>query len=271
MISLLLPLALLCACSPGPASAEPASEYSSEDFDQQHTLMTEVLAASTSGDRVDYLALRQEPAALDRYLASLRAVDPKVMKQWSEDERFAFWINAYNGYTLQLVRDHYPVKGIKSIGGILTSVWDKAFIPMNGHHPKGKNKKLSLNHIEHDILRPLFRDARVHAAINCASLSCPPLRNEAYVAARLDEQLDEQVRAWLADPGRNRFDEKAGRMHLSKIFDWFAKDFRRDGGSVQGWIAKYAPAEVAGWLKQTEEVRVSYLDYSWKLNDIQQK
>jgi uncharacterized protein DUF547 len=278
MTTLLLSVALVCACAPGERQLDPdptaettIETASARDFDHEHTLLTEILKANTQGGDIDYRALKKNPAKLDAYLAGLRAVSPKTMKGWTRDQRFAFWINTYNAYTIQLVRDNYPVKSIKSIGGLLTSVWDKAFIPMNAHHPKGKDKKLTLNHIEHDILRPIFKDARVHAAINCASKSCPPLRSEAYVASRLDQQLDEQVRIWLADPCRNRFDRKAGRLHLSKIFDWFAKDFRRDGGSVQGWVAKYAPEKAATWLKGAKEVRISYLDYSWKLNDVKHK
>ena len=108
----------------------------------------------------------------------------------------------------------------------------------------------------------------MHAAINCASESCPPLRPEPYVAERLERQLDEQARQWMADPTRNRYELSADTLRLSKVFDWFEEDFRRDAGSVQAWVARYAPQEVAERIRGEERLRVRYLDYSWRLNDV---
>ena len=271
----MIALLLLASLAPGPAFVQlaPGADRAAQtaatvrEFDHGHTKLAALLARHVVDGRVRYAALQKDAAALDAYLADLQAVTPEVMEQWSREQRLAFWINAYNAYTLQLIVQHYPVKSIKDVGSLLTRVWDKEFIPLEAFHPKGKRTKLSLNHIEHDILRRDFHDSRIHAAINCASESCPALRAEPYIAARLDAQLDEQVRLWLADESRNHFDPENGAIEISAIFDWFQADFTRDAGSVEAWIAIYAPEKIAAWLKDAKDVKVSYLDYSWKLND----
>ncbi|MCP3920917.1 MAG: DUF547 domain-containing protein [bacterium] len=254
--------------SPGPADVqEPAAESAPPGFDHEHALFTEVLAQFVAGDSVDYAALKKDRKKLDRYVAALEAVKPAELAKWKREERYAFWINVYNAHVLKLIIDNYPVKSIKDIGSLVKRVWNKEFIDLEGFHPEGKKDLLSLDDVEHKILRPRFKDARVHAAVNCASVSCSPLRAEAFVAARLDAQLDEQVRAWLADPQRNRFDKERRTLHLSKIFDWFEADFRRDGGSVVGWIARFAPAAEKAWISTGDTPKVRHLSYSWKLND----
>ena len=240
-------------------------------FDHSHAVWTEVLAEHVQGDRFDYAALKKDPAKLTAYIETLRAVDAKTLASFTDDQRMAFWINVYNAHVVQLIVDNYPVKSIRDLGTLVNKVWNKRFIQMPALHPDGKNKNLSLDDVEHKILRPRFEDARVHAAVNCASISCPPLRNEAFVAARLDAQLDEQVRLWLQDTTRNRFDVAKGKLEVSKIFDSFKGDFVRESKTVQAWIAKYAPEDVAAFIESAKKVKVSYLDYSWKLNDVPKK
>jgi hypothetical protein len=252
-----------------PAARATAQE---KGFDHSHAALTELLRAHVAGDRVDYKALLEQRAALKAYLKRLEAVSPEELTGFSRDQQHAYWINAYNAYTLAKVLSRYPIESIKDLGSLVTSVWDQRWIPLEAHHPKGargKGEKLSLNDIEHEILRPRYKDARVHAAINCASQGCPPLADEAYVAERLDEQLTRAARAWLADPARNRYDRAKGTLHLSKVFDWFKEDFVRDAGSVQAWVARYAPAAEAEWIAKAEKPKIEHLDYSWKLNDVQ--
>ena len=270
---LLLALPGSAACADGGAAprarAEEASATRQEAevaFDHSHALWTKVLEQHVHGDRFDYAALKEDRATFDRYLAQLERVTAAQLASWSREQRFAFWIDVYNAYTVKLIVENYPLETIKGLGGLFTSVWDERFIPLEALDPKGEGRKLSLNDVEHEILRKRFEDARVHAAINCASKSCPPLRAEAFVAKELDAQLDEQVKAWLADPQRNRFDREKETVELSKIFEWFQDDFVRDGGSVLGWVAKYVPEERAAWLR-AKGVRVRHLDYDWKLND----
>ncbi len=238
-----------------------------EGFDHEHKLWNEVVAAHVQGDRFDYAALKKDRATLDLYLKQLAAVTPKELEGWTREQRYAFWINAYNANCIALVSSNYPLASIKDIGNWFSPVWDKRFIAMTALDPQGKGRKLSLTDIEHVILRPQFNDARVHAAINCASLSCPPLRNEAFVAERLEAQLDDSTRKWLADPSRNRFEPAKGRAQLSAIFDWFKGDFLREGG-VRAFVAKFGPAEHGDWLRSDAKLEISFLDYSWKLNDV---
>ena len=253
--------------APGPADP-PATRAVEEDFDHTHARWTAVLAQHVHGDRFDYAALRLDRTPLDDYIIQLRVVGADQLAGWTREQRYAFWINAYNAHVVQLVMDNYPLESIKDLGGLFSPVWKKRFIKLKALHPGGSGKELSLNDIEHEILRPRFKDARVHAAINCASIGCPPLRSEAFVAERLDEQLDGQVRQWLADSNRNQYEPQEATLRVSEIFDWFEEDFERDAGSVRKWIARYAPPEEVEWLRATKQVRVKYLNYSWKLNEV---
>jgi hypothetical protein len=264
----LLALATLLSCSPTAIAGAP-SVQSSEDvaFDHTHADFTSLLKDIVVPGGVRYADLKQSKSRLESYVEKLHAASPKQIESWTREQRFAFWINVYNAHTLWLVADHYPVKSIKDIGTLFTRVWNKQFIDMPSFDPEEKKAKLSLSEVEHEILRPQFKDARVHAAINCASESCPPLRAEAFVAESLDEQLEEQARAWLADESRNRFDATQGELGLSSIFDWFKDDFERESGSVQAWVAAHAPEETGAWLRDAKGVKIRFLDYSWKLND----
>ncbi|MCK6449110.1 MAG: DUF547 domain-containing protein [Planctomycetes bacterium] len=254
----------------GLALAAVAQKPADLTFDQTHATWTQVLREHVKGDRFDYKALVADRSKLDQYLGMLQAVPREEFERWTKEQRFAFWINAYNAYTLHLVAKSYPLESIKDLGALFKSVWDKPFVPLGHLFPDAPKKELTLNDIEHEILRPKFKDARVHAAINCASRGCPPLRSQAFVADSLSAQLDEQVRAWLADTSRNRFDAAKKKAQVSEIFSWFKEDFVRDAGSVREWLAKYAPEEHATWLRAAQkELDLSYLDYSWKLNDVE--
>jgi hypothetical protein len=203
---------------------------------------------------VDYQGFLKDKKQLQVYLDKLSANKPT--SKWSKNEKMAFWINAYNAFTVKLILDHYPIKSIKDIKrGIpfVNSVWDIAFIPM------GK-EKIDLNYIEHTILRKEFNDPRIHAAINCASFSCPLLRNEAYYASRLDEQLNDAMRRFVNDPQRNQLDKS--NIKISKIFSWFAGDFKLNGSSIVNYLNKYAKKRVQ------PNAKIDFLEYQWELNDV---
>jgi len=255
----MLSLALAAALSAAPA-----------EFDQTHALWTEVLRACVQDDRFDYAKLKQDPSKLDDYVRRLAAVTPDELASWTKEQRFAFWINAYNASVIKKVLAHYPLESIKDLDAALgiQSIFDDDFIAMTGHHPEGKDERLSLNDIEHGILRPDFKDARVHAAVNCASISCPPLLGEAFVADKLDKQLTAQMRAFLADPRRNRYSPAEKRVELSQVFKWFEDDFKRDAGSLREYVLRYAPEEHKALLKDAE---IKYLDYDWALNQVERK
>ncbi len=202
---------------------------------------------------VDYSGIRENIKLLNSYLDILSDSPPEAT--WTRDEKMAYWINAYNAFTIKLVVGHYPVQSIKEIKrGIpfINTVWDIKFIKLGG-------QDYDLNKIEHGILRKEFQDARVHAAVNCASYSCPPLRGEAFTADRLEEQLEDAMRSFVNDPMRNNISgEKA---ELSAIFKWFSGDFKSDAGTVIDFINRYAAYSI------TSSTTISYLEYDWSLND----
>ncbi len=203
---------------------------------------------------VNYRGFLSDSAELNTYLRSIESAHPND-ENWTRAEQMAYWINAYNAYTVQLVLRHYPVRSIKDIRrgiAFVNSVWDLKFIHIQGY-------TYDLNNIEHNILRAVFRDARIHAAINCASYSCPPLRNEAYTPERLDAQLDDAMRRFINDPLRNRVHSQGAQ--LSRIFRWFSDDFKRDAGSLRAYINRYAHAPLS------PEAPIEYLRYDWTLNE----
>lgn len=202
---------------------------------------------------VDYQSWRNDRDGLTKYLASLQAYPPQ--SSWSRSEITAYWINAYNAYTIALILQHYPVRSIKDIGGKIpkiNSVWDINFIPWNG-------QTINLNEIEHSILRKKYPDPRIHACLVCASYSCPMLRREAFVARDLDAQMDDACLKFLKDPNRNQY-EPSGSS-LSMIFKWYASDFGGNVG-VKKFIKKYVPEAFPH-----PKTKMKYLDYNWALND----
>jgi hypothetical protein len=255
LVSIALILAAL-ACASSAARA----------FDHGHAAWSAILARRVVGDAFDYAGLAADRAAFDAYLSSLAAVGADEFSRWSERERHAFWINAYNAFTIQKVVDHYPLESIRELDRAfgLSSVFASAFIPLAKLDPQRAREKLSLDDIEHGILRPRFADARDHAAINCASLSCPPLRADAFTAAELERQLDEQMRAFVSDSRRNRLDRERDRLYLSAVFDWFREDFERDAGSVRAYLKLWLPTDAHDFV---DRARIEYLDYDWSLND----
>ena len=230
--------------------------------------------------RVDYRGLKGDRAALDAYVARLGRVAPETLNGWSRADQMAFYLNAYNAITFQVVIDHYPPKGLGLIFPRLSirnipGVWDKIRTPVAG-------AELTLNEIEHEILRPRFKDARVHAAIVCASIGCPILRNEAYVGARLEEQLEDAARRFARHPEKNAVDPRRRIVTISPIFDWFKEDFesyaeqaptlkgrRGDAGrwaGALGFLIRYGDPAHADFLRGGD-YRVRLGDYDWSLND----
>jgi hypothetical protein len=241
-------------------------------FDQSHskldTLLGEHVVWIDNGhaSQVDYAGIKRDPSMLNAYLAEVAAVSQQQYQTFSKAQKLAFLINAYNAYTIEFILTEYPdIESIKDLGSLFSNPWKKKLFPLLG-------EKRSLDDIEHDMIRKpgSFDDPRIHMAVNCASIGCPALRSDAYVADRLDEQLEDSVRRFLSDHSRNRADAKG--LWLSKIFDWYKKDFEKQSGSVQDWLVPYAQllsddaktqAAVRG-----KSLRVRYLDYDWALNDL---
>jgi hypothetical protein len=204
---------------------------------------------------VNYKGFKADQKEFDLYLNRLSKNPPA--SSWSKKEQMAYWINAYNAYTIRLILNHYPVQSIKDIGSkikipFVTTPWASKFFSIGG-------EKMSLDNIEHGTLRKKYDDPRIHFALVCASISCPRLRNEAFTAEKLDQQLDDQGRDFLNDPTKNKPGKDAAK--LSKYFDWYKGDFDNGGQSVVSWVNKYATTKI------TPSTRVDYLDYNWKLNE----
>jgi hypothetical protein len=228
-------------------------------IDHNHAAWNTILQQAVRDGRVAYAALKKHDAPLQAYLNEISATCAADYEAWSREQRLAFWINAYNAYTIRLILDHYPIASIRKIGWLPGAAFREKFIPMRGL----KGGTISLNDIEHDTLRANFREPRIHFALVCASTSCPALRNEAYRASELNRQLDDQARTFLHDPSKNRFDAKTTTLYLSKIFDWFRADFETEAASVPTYVARYMDDQRVS----EPNVDVEYLDYDWSLND----
>ena len=218
-----------------------------------HSIYAELLGKYVKTGVVDYQGFKNEEAKLDQYLKVLEKTDTKTL---SRNEQFAFYVNAYNAWTIKLILSAYPgVKSIKDLGSIFKSPWKKKICRIDGG-------VITLDNIEHNILRPGFKDQRVHFVINCAAKSCPPLRSEPYRGSELDQQLDEMTRAFINDLESNRLEDHT--LYVSSIFKWFAEDFNKD---IIGFFLKYAKGNLKEQLEANKEkIKVKYLDYDWSLN-----
>lgn len=218
-------------------------------------IWAELLKKHVSDGRVDYDGFKQDEAELDRYLAILSATDPGTL---SHQHQFAFYINVYNAFTIKLILTRYPgINSIKEIGSFFSDPWSRKFIPLNGF-------KVSLDHVEHDVLRNRFKDPRIHFALNCASKSCPPLSNTPYEGGTLEILLDEQTRQFINHPGNTFL--KDNILYVSRIFKWFEDDF---SGNPLSFIRQYAENPLKQALDHAVaggDIHLEYLDYDWALN-----
>lgn len=205
---------------------------------------------------VDYKGFLKDKADLKAYTDVLSKNAPS--DSWSKDDQLAYWINAYNAFTIQLILDNYPVKSIKDIGAkikipFVNTPWDVKFIKIGG-------ETYDLNNLEHGIIRKKFSEPRIHFALVCAAKSCPRLRNEAFEGKKLDAQLDDQGSDFLNSPSKNSITAK--QASLSKILDWYGSDFKKmKGMSVMEVVNKYSKTKI------TDDTKISYQTYDWKLNE----
>ena len=221
-----------------------------------HADFTRLLKKNVSEQgKVNYQGFIKDSVELNKYIKLLSANPPQ--KNWSRNEQMAYWINAYNAFTIKLVTKYYPIKSIKDIGSsiqipFVNTPWDIKFIKVG-------NERLDLNNIEHGILRKKFEDPRIHMALVCASKSCPILLNEAYEPAQLDDQFAKQTRAFLADPYRNKI--SANKAELSMIFKWYEMDFNKNEKTVTDFVNQYSPVKIK------PDAKISYVEYDWSLNE----
>jgi len=221
-----------------------------------HKAWNELLKANVNSDgTVNYKGFIKEKSKLETYLKSISENAPD-RKTWSKDDQLAYWINAYNAFTVKLIVDNYPVESIKDLGPalkipMLKDVWHYKFFTIAG-------QESSLDEIEHSILRKEFEEPRIHFAINCASVSCPPLLNEAFEAKTIDAQLDKVAKDFINDSSRNKITPSA--IQVSSIFSWFKGDFTKNGTLID-FLNNYSTVKIKS------DAKVSHLDYDWNLNE----
>lgn len=261
------------------ATALAADSVGAQSF--EHSAWDEVLQRYAHDSRVDYGALKADRDLLDRYLAQVAAVRVDEFASWPETEQIAYLINAYNAYAIETVIDNYPIDG----GGLWNRYvrrFPKSSIrnisgAFDGIEHRAAGEDLTLDGIEHGKLRANYDEPRIHFALVCAAVSCPPLRGGAYVGARLSEQLDDQGKRFVNDPRSNRFGLESRRVYLSKIFDWYGDDFRQFAGDVgyKGdekangvltFVSRYLLERTVAFL-ESGDYTVEFEHYDWTLND----
>ncbi|QTE22127.1 DUF547 domain-containing protein [Polaribacter cellanae] len=215
----------------------------------QTSIFNDLLQKHVTKDGVvDYKAFKEDKTKLDSYISYLEKTSPD--KSWSKNKQKAFWINAYNAYTIKIILENYPLKSITDIKEKGKTAWKIPFAKVGG-------KTYTLDHIEHEILRKNLFDPRIHVGVNCASGSCPKLLNMAFTEENIDASLEKLMKEFVNDSSRNKISNK--RVQISSIFDWFKKDFTKNG-SVIDYLNKYSDTEIK------KNARISYLKYDWSLN-----
>ncbi|MEP0356108.1 DUF547 domain-containing protein [Paraglaciecola sp.] len=249
-------------------------------FEHQHTEFTSVLqkvvVVSEDGKqtRVNYAKLNEQPEVLNAYLDSLSAVTEQQYQTWTEGQQLSFLMNAYNGFTLKLIVDNYDdfssgkAESIRDLVSIFKSPWKKKFFSLLG-------KKRHLDDIEHSMIRVWFSYPRIHTALVCAAVSCPPLRNEAFVEDKVIAQLDDQMKLFLSDDTRNTVNLKKTKVLLSPVFKWYSDDFEKGYQGfnkiedlIQAYRLDIANDQQEVEFLKTQKFTVDYFDYDWRLNDI---
>ena len=256
------------------AGAQPAFDHTHSAWDallRKHVRLVSDGRGQANASQVNYKAMAEDRAALSAYLQSLSAVALAQYASWSKPEQYAFLANAYNAFTIEKILTRYPnLKSIRDFGTVIGNPWKDRFFTLLG-------KQQHLDGIEHETMRApgVFDDPRVHVAVNCASVGCPMLSNRALTPEKLDAQLDELFTRFMADRSRNRYNVQTKTVELSRIFDWYGKDFEKGHkglSSINDVIAKYAdqltdaPDDRA--QLRSGRVPIRFLEYDWSLNDV---
>jgi uncharacterized protein DUF547 len=245
-------------------------------FDHTHAAWDALLkkhvryVQSGNGSRVDYAGMNRDRAQLKAILDDDQKVTRAEFDAWTKPQQQAYLINMYNALTVQKILTRYPnISSIRDFGTVFGNPWKDRFFTLFG-------EPANLDAIEHETLRKegVYNEPRVHVAVVCASVGCPMLRNEAFTAEKLDAQLEDGMRRFLSDTTRNRYNPQTKKLEVSKIFDWYGKDFEkgyRGYTSVKATFAKYAdllaqaPADREAVRSQSADI--GFLDYDWSLND----
>ena len=266
---------LISFCLTTPLTSNSGLQNST--FDHTYATYGRLLREHVVDTRVDYTTLKQNRSTLDEVVQAFSQITESDFTNWSTPRQLAFLINAYNIFTLQVIIDHYPIErrwfdfwnpanSIKQIPG----VWSTLRWQMSG-------TQLTLDDIEHNMLRRNYAEPRIHFAVNCAAISCPPLKSEPYVDMRLERQLALATRDFLASDNGIRVEDDY--LHVSRLFDWYGNDFVADYANlvevpgtvrdraIAGIIAKYGPS-AASQVAQSGRAQIRFLPYDWSLNDL---
>jgi len=250
---------------------------SAQVFDHKHSTWNQLLGKHVkwinngNASQVDYKGFKKDHAKLKLYINSLSGIPRAEFDSWTKEQQLSFLINAYNAFTIELILTGYPaLKSIKDKGSFFKSPWKKNFFKLFG-------ELRHLDWIEHDMLLSpgVYDDPRIHAAVNCASIGCPALRNSAFKANTIDTDLEDNMQRFFKDHSRNRYNTLTGKLEVSKIFDWYKEDFKKGYAgfnSLEDLFAKYADLLAKEPVNQAKikgkMVSIDFLDYDWNLNDI---
>lgn len=238
------------------------SEAVKVQFDHSHSLWTNLLQKYVLNGNVDYEKWKETGTdSLNSYLQTFSSVSKKDYQKWNKNQKIAFWINAYNAFTVRLILDHYPIQSIRKIGFLPFSAFRKKFISM----PELKKNKLSLDGIEKGILLKEFQEPRIHFALVCASKSCPVLQSNAYQEKGLEAQLERDAKAFIQDPRKNYYKEKSKTLYLSSIFKWYKPDFTKAKKTLKAYVVQYMEPQLRQRIR-LEKVKIKFLKYDWSLN-----
>ncbi|MEM7008330.1 MAG: DUF547 domain-containing protein [Thermodesulfobacteriota bacterium] len=259
-------------------------EVNNQKFDQSYVAYNKMLSENVKDSLVNYQGFIDSKAEFEAFLNTFGSVEPTEFNSWSEKEQLAFWINAYNAFTIKAIIDHYPIERSFSLVGIfyapsnsilqIKGVWKKLEF-------KAVGRMVTLDEIEHEILRKEFNEPRIHMAIVCASISCPDLSPNAYTADKIEEQLTQASIDFINNPEKGvSIDQKDGRVKLSKIFKWFGDDFIPNYGTqklfnhyslkenaVLNFAADYLQSDEQKEYLMTGKLKIGYLGYDWNLNE----
>ena len=232
---------------------------SPSSFDHQHQRWGETLnqIVQTKGafSRVDYQKLKNHPEGFLEYLKQIESVNRQDFDRFTQEQQLAFLINYYNAHQIQQVIDNYPLDSIRDLGFLFSTPWKKEFFTIFG-------QSTSLVYVEHELIRKLFKEPRIHFAVNCASIGCPPLLHEPFQAEKLQHQLEHVATNFLNAKPLNSYSKAQHQLTLSPIFKWYAQDFG-DEKALQSFIARY----MTGFVLKNSLAAVEYSDYDWNLND----
>lgn len=236
------------------------SEVSKFSYNDYAALLKQYVVKMGDETKVRYADLKKDKQNLLRVNKMFSAVKKSEFNAWNKEGQIAFLINVYNSFTLQLIVENFPIKSIRKIN-FFSSPWKDKFFTLFG-------EKASLDFVEHEVLRKNYKEARIHFAVNCASIACPPLQGVPFLGSTLDEQLAQAAKTFLRSSKFNKYDEASNTLHLSSIFKWYGSDFGTEE-ELKTFIGIQLWDQPDGKnLKKLEKAKIKYLDYDWNLNGV---